>query len=601
MTFTGPVEVAPGSTPLNLVFDGDTWGNVGHAAHEGRLSIVGGGSSAIGGNGVQVKNSTFGPGGCSDGIQDSSSGTEIGPNNEFKGIVQGSCSEHADAIQPYASNYIYIHDNYLHDNEQGIMSPDGVSTGYRITNNVIHTSTAYPCMHLGDTRSGTITHNVGRNGQIRVYGGNQNVASQNMTVRDNGATIDASACSGCTIDHNQTVTYTGGSGRCAYATASPKGTASDGTDIGLNELRRHPAPAAPAAAAVGHHRTRHQHHLGPADPSTSTSASFAFTATESGSTFECKLDAGAYAACTSPKAYSALTTGSHTFSVRATDAAGNIDASPATKTWTVQGASTPPADDHQPVAAYTYSPAAPTTGQAVSFDASSATCDDAPCTYTWEDDGGDGPAGDQWPLGSGKTMSFTFQEAGVKNVRVTVTDADGDTATTMKAITVASPAARRRPTRPRPNTTITSGPTGTTDRQHADVRVHVERGGSTFQCQLDAGAWTACTSPWTTSALTDGMHGIAVRATDAAGNTDATPATQSFTVAAAAAPQTLVGDSTVQSTPDSDGAGTAEAFKATASASGTTTKMSVYVAQAAPPARWWSGSTATPTAIPGRC
>ena len=121
VTFTGPVEVAPGSTPLNLVFDGDTWGNVGHAAHEGRLSIVGGGSSAIGGNGVQVKNSTFGPGGCSDGIQDSSNGTEIGPNNEFKGIVQGSCSEHADAIQPYASNYIYIHDNYLHDNEQGIM------------------------------------------------------------------------------------------------------------------------------------------------------------------------------------------------------------------------------------------------------------------------------------------------------------------------------------------------------------------------------------------------------------------------------------------------------------------------------------------------
>ena len=56
VTFTGPVEVAPGSAPLNLVFDGDTWGNVGHAAHEGRLSIVGGGSSS--GNGVQVKNST---------------------------------------------------------------------------------------------------------------------------------------------------------------------------------------------------------------------------------------------------------------------------------------------------------------------------------------------------------------------------------------------------------------------------------------------------------------------------------------------------------------------------------------------------------------
>ena len=97
------------------------------------------------------------------------------------------------------------------------------------------------------------------------------------------------------------------------------------------------------------------------------------------------------------------------------------------------------------------------------------------------------------------------------------------------------------------------------------------------------------------------MHGIAVRATDAAGNIDATPATQSFTVAAAAAPQTLIGDSSVQSTPDSNRAGTAEAFRATASASGTTAKMSVYVAPATPPARWWSASTATPTATPGRC
>jgi hypothetical protein len=325
VTFTGPVEVSPGSTPLNLVFDGDTWGNVGHAAHEGRLSIVGGGSSS--GNGVQVKNSIFGPGGCSDGIQDSSSGTEIGPNNEFKGIVQGGCSEHVDAIQPYASNYIYIHDNNFHDNEQGIMSPDGVSTGYRITNNVIHTATAYPCMHLGDTRSGSVTHNVCRNGSIRVYGGNQNQASQNMVVRDNAAGIDASACSGCSIDHNQTVTYTGGSGRCAYATASPRGTASDGTDIGLNSCgaTQPPPPPPPPSDSTAPDTTITS---GPTGSTTSTSASFAFTANESGATFACKLDAGAYAACTSPKAYSAVTVASHTFSVRATDAAGNTDATP---------------------------------------------------------------------------------------------------------------------------------------------------------------------------------------------------------------------------------------------------------------------------------
>src|SRR3954468_19870378 len=586
VTFTGPVEVSPGSAPLNLVFDGDTWGNVGHAAHEGRLSIVGGGSNAIGGNGVQVKNSTFGPGGCSDGIQDSSNGTEIGPGNEFKGIVQGGCSEHADAIQPYASNYVYIHDNYLHDNEQGIMSPDGVSTGYRITNNVIHTSTAYPCMHLGDTRAGTVTHNVCRNGQIRVYGGNQNQASQGMVVRDNAAGIDASACSGCTIDHNQTVSYTGGSGRCAYATASPKGTASDGTDIGLNSCGATQPPPPPSDTTPPDTTIT----SGPTGTTSDNSPTFAFTATEANSVFECRVDSGAWADCTSPWTTAALSDGAHSVSVRATDAAGNTDASPATKTWTVQSASPPPPTDHQPVATYTYSPASPTTGRAVSFDASSATCDDAPCTYSWEDDGGGGPAGEQWPLGSGKTMAFTFQGAGVKSVRVTVTDVDGDMATTMKAINVAAAGSTPPPAdTTAPNTTITSGPTGTTTDNTPTFAFTASESASTFQCQLDSGAWAACTSPWTTKALTDGMHGVAVRATDAAGNTDATPATQSFSVAAAAAPQTLIGDSTVQTTADSNGAGTAEAFKATASASGTTTKMSVYVA---------SGNTA-PTVVVG--
>jgi hypothetical protein len=176
-------------------------------------------------------------------------------------------------------------------------------------------------------------------------------------------------------------------------------------------------------------------------------------------------------------------------------------------------------------------------------------------------------------------MAFTFQGAGVKNVRVNVTDVDGDMATTMKAINVAAAGSTPPPAdTTAPNTTITSGPTGTTTDNTPTFAFTASESASTFQCQLDSGAWAACTSPWTTKALTDGMHGIAVRATDAAGNTDATAATQSFSVAAAAAPQTLIGDSTVQTTPDSNGAGTAESFKATARASGTTTKMSVYVA-----------------------
>jgi hypothetical protein len=273
---------------------------------------------------------------------------------------------------------------------------------------------------------------------------------------------------------------------------------------------------------------------GPTATTTSTSASFAFTSSESGSTFECKLDAGGYAACTSPKAYSGLSTGSHTFSVRATDAAGNVDASPASQTWTIQSAPV----DHQPTAAYTYAPASPTAGQPVSFDASASTCDDAPCTYTWEDDGTDGPAGAQWPLGTGKTVSFTFQDAGVKNVRVTVADADGDTATTVQAVTVA--AAAPPPDTTAPNTTIGSGPSGPTGDNTPTFAFTATESGSTFQCRVDSGSWTTCASPWTTTTLADGAHSVAVRATDAAGNTDASPATRSFTVDTQA-PNTTIG------------------------------------------------------------
>jgi hypothetical protein len=69
--------------------------------------------------------------------------------------------------------------------------------------------------------------------------------------------------------------------------------------------------------------------------SVSSSASFSFTATKAGSTFACRLDASAFAPCVSPKSYSGLAFGSHTFQVRATDPAGNTDPTPASYTWTV--------------------------------------------------------------------------------------------------------------------------------------------------------------------------------------------------------------------------------------------------------------------------
>jgi peptidoglycan-N-acetylglucosamine deacetylase len=76
--------------------------------------------------------------------------------------------------------------------------------------------------------------------------------------------------------------------------------------------------------------------------STSSSASFTFSSSEPNSTFECQLDDEAYSSCTSPKSYSALADGSHTFYVRAIDAAGNVDPTPASQTWMIDTTSAPP-------------------------------------------------------------------------------------------------------------------------------------------------------------------------------------------------------------------------------------------------------------------
>ena len=59
------------------------------------------------------------------------------------------------------------------------------------------------------------------------------------------------------------------------------------------------------------------------------SASFFFNASEAGSSFRCKLDRRREAPCSSPRAYTGLAVGKHTFKVRAVDVAGNVDPTPA--------------------------------------------------------------------------------------------------------------------------------------------------------------------------------------------------------------------------------------------------------------------------------
>jgi Big-like domain-containing protein len=515
---TSQVVVYNGSK--GITFADDTWGayNAG-GSYEGRLSVIQGSE-------VSVKDSHFGPGGCSDGIQASGGGGAAGvvvvDGTEFEGIRQGSCAAHVDAIQLYGG-IATITDSYFHDVTTGVMTPDGNGSPLTLTNNVFVGNGEYAWAVIdGGGRNDTIKHNAIVNWTIEVGRSNAGVSASNVVIRDNAivggdVTILPPQLSSAVLqDHNAAVTFTRtGTGRCAYATASPKGTASDGTDIGLNDCGSAPSPSPPPAPDPPP----------PPDP---------------------------------------------------------------------PPAPPPPTADHQPSARFTVSPASPVIGQPVTFDATDSTCDDTPCSYTWVDDGFDGSGGSQWPLGNGRTLSFTFRGAGVKNVRLTVADADRDVDTTVRAVTLTTPPATAPPPddpppppdnpppppidNTPPDTTIVSGASGTTTDSTPTFTFTSSESDPAFECRVDSGSWADCTSPWTTVALSDGDHSVAVRSTDVAGNTDASPATRTFTVdTGPLGGELLLGSSTVQPVADSIAAGSAEAFEATASRSGSPVNLSVYV------------------------
>ena len=72
---------------------------------------------------------------------------------------------------------------------------------------------------------------------------------------------------------------------------------------------------------------------GPAPSTTATSATLAWSSTQPSATYTCSLDGGTSALCTSPKTYTGLALGSHTFGVIGTKA--GVAGPAATRAWTV--------------------------------------------------------------------------------------------------------------------------------------------------------------------------------------------------------------------------------------------------------------------------
>ena len=81
-----------------------------------------------------------------------------------------------------------------------------------------------------------------------------------------------------------------------------------------------------------------------------------------------------------------------------------------------------------------------------------------------------------------------------------------------------------------PLTAIDAAPPATSADPTPTFAFSSDTPGSTFECQVDAGAFVACASPHTTFTLADGPHAFKVRALDAAGNADPNPPTDAFTV-----------------------------------------------------------------------
>ena len=264
---------------------------------------------------------------------------------------------------------------------------------------------------------------------------------------------------------------------------------------------------------------------GPSGATTSTSASFGFSSSEGDSSFQCKLDSGSWGSCSSPKAYSSVAVGSHTFSVKATDGSGNTDGSPATRSWTVEAAAPPP-DTTAPNPPIASGPSGSTTSTSASFGFSSSEGDSSfQCKL---DSGSWGSCSSPKAYSSVALSSHTFSVRAIDGAG----NADPSPASRSWTVEAAAPP----PDTTAPETTIASGPSGTTTATSASFGFSSSESGSSFQCQLDSGSWGSCSSPKAYSSVAVGTHTFSVKATDGSGNTDGSPATRSWTVEAPAPP-----------------------------------------------------------------
>jgi hypothetical protein len=207
----------------------------------------------------------------------------------------------------------------------------------------------------------------------------------------------------------------------------------------------------------------------------------------------CRLDSGANTACTTSFATGALTAGSHTITVIATDTSGNVTTQTSTivvdqtaPSVSISGLTTPTNSTASQTATITRSDNVAIASQTCRLDSGAATA----CTTSY---------------------ATGVLSPGSHTITVVATDTSGNSTTQTSTIVVDQTA---------PSVAITglTTPTNSTTSQTATIAASDNVAIASQICRLDSGADTACTTSYATGTLTEGSHTITVVATDTAGN-----------------------------------------------------------------------------------
>lgn len=246
----------------------------------------------------------------------------------------------------------------------------------------------------------------------------------------------------------------------------------------------------------------------PSNPTRVTLAVFELDADEPVDRFECRLGAGgSFSTCPVTASFAGLSDGSYSFFVRAIDLAGNVQPVPTEHHWTID--TTPPL-----ISGLSVTPPRATTADTVTiqFD-----LDETPAALTVTVEGvGAVPAS---IVGSTHTWQYTVVGDEIESwaiVQVVAADAAGNQAQAVGGFEFDFT----------PPDTIT-GPTlppRWSNETMSFIDFSSSEFDSTFECSLNGSAWAACASPEMVGPLLEGPQVFMVRAIDAVGLVDPTPA-----------------------------------------------------------------------------